>query len=180
MAQAVTHIIVPILLVSIFRDFFTKSKKKFSLHYALIAGLGGVLPDIDIIFFWIMKTFTSVNFTDIHRTYTHTIFFSLLILSGYFIFMNRNIPKLGRHKLKLNNIFLVLGIGTIFHLILDMTFSNGIAIFYPISNTTFGYSLITHLVPENLYGLFLATLDGVLLVIWISYLEIKHKISDFI
>jgi len=49
MPQAVTHILAPILLVSIFRDFCLrkKDKKHFSLHYVLIAGLGGILPDID-------------------------------------------------------------------------------------------------------------------------------------
>tara|TARA_Y100000310_G_scaffold345426_1_gene464826 strand:+ start:6318 stop:6482 length:165 start_codon:yes stop_codon:yes gene_type:complete len=52
MPQAVTHILIPILLVSLLRDLFVKRGKKFSSHYILIAGLGGVLPDIDIAFFF--------------------------------------------------------------------------------------------------------------------------------
>jgi len=57
MPQAVTHILVPILLVAIFRDFYLKKKSKrhFPLHYVFLAGIGGILLDIDIIFFWLKQ-----------------------------------------------------------------------------------------------------------------------------
>ena len=45
MPEAVTHILIPILLVALFRDFYWKKRNKgknnFPLHYVLIAGLGG-------------------------------------------------------------------------------------------------------------------------------------------
>ena len=51
MPQAVTHILVPIILLSIIRDKIVSKNKKahFPLHYVLIAGLAGGLPDIDIL-----------------------------------------------------------------------------------------------------------------------------------
>tara|TARA_Y100000034_G_scaffold125404_1_gene174896 strand:- start:851 stop:994 length:144 start_codon:yes stop_codon:yes gene_type:complete len=47
MPYAVTHVLVAIIVAELLRDYW----KKFNLHYVLIAGIGGLLPDIDIIVF---------------------------------------------------------------------------------------------------------------------------------
>ena len=44
--DAVAHFLVPAFLVALYRDFLVK--KKFSLHYVFLAGIGGLMPDFDI------------------------------------------------------------------------------------------------------------------------------------
>lgn len=182
MPQAVTHILVPILLVAIFRDFFYKGKKRFSLHYVLLAGLGGVLPDIDIIFS-IILTFFGVENWNIHKTFTHSLFFPLIFFILFFVLKNTHekakICNIGRHKLELSKIFLVLGIGILIHIFLDALVGEIAFFFYPISMQDYSVSLMNYL-PTSFRGFAMPLLDGVLLVIWIVYLELKHRISDFI
>ena len=185
MAQAVTHILVPILLISIFRDFYLKKRDKssFPLHYVLIAGLGGVLPDIDIIFFWLFGNFDVSLFTTFHKTITHSIIFPAFFFLIFLIFKNTNakakVCNLGRHKLKLSLIALMLAFGILTYIFLDYLLWFRVEAFYPFSDINFGYNIL-QFIPESLQEAAIATLDGVLLVIWIIYLEIKHKISDFI
>lgn len=184
MPYAVTHILVPIVLLSLFRDFYLKkrTKKKFPLHYVLIAGLGGVLPDIDFIFSAFLNLI-GVGGWNIHRTFTHSLFFPLLFLVLFLVFYGVNakarVCNLTRHKLKLNYIFLFVGIGCFIHILLDALVGVNVFFFYPFSNIDFGLNLIRYL-PKDLQGLSMPLLDGSLLVIWIIYLELKHKISDFI
>lgn len=164
MPFAVTHILVPIILVALFRDIFVKDKKKFPLHYVLLAGLGGALPDIDIPISIFLKFLGSASW-NIHRTFTHSIYFPLIFFALFLILIpikeKAKICNLTRHKLKLNLICLMLGIGIILHIFLDFIFGK-----IPF--------------PSELNGYMMPTLDGILLVIWIIYLELKHKISDFI
>ena len=184
MPYAVTHILIPILIVSIFRDFYLKKNKKtsFPLHYVLIAGLGGVLPDIDIPVSMLLNILGFSNW-DIHRTFTHTLLFPIIFFILFLILIpihsKARICNLTRHKLKLSIIFLILSFGILTHLILDSLVSDLAYFLYPLSSLGFGLHLINYL-PIGLQDSFLPTLDGVLLVLWICYLEIKHKISDFI
>jgi hypothetical protein len=60
----------------------------------------------------------------------------------------------------------MLAIGITIHISLD--YSSG-QIFHSLS-----------FLPNKMQDYIIPTLDGILLVIWIFYLEIKHKISDFI
>ena len=184
MPLLVTHILAPILLVAIIRDFYLKkrNKRKFPLHYVLIAGLGGVLPDIDIIFS-IFLYLLRITEWDIHKTFTHSLFF---VVSLFFLFLifkpvhaKAKICNIGRHKLKLSTIFLMLSIGSLIHIILDMIFGEPAYLSYPLYNKDYGINLVTYL-PSGIQNLALPTLDGILLVLWLIYLELKHKISDFI
>lgn len=182
MPQAVTHILVPIFLLAIFRDLYIRrrEKKRFPLHYVLIAGIGGVLPDIDIIISFILNIFG--NDAWIHKTFTHSIFFPLSLFVLFLVLSPLNakarICNLGRHKLRLGLIFLSLSFGTLIHLILDTIFGDKSYLLYPFTQADFGLNIISYL-PYN-WSLLMATLDGILLVLWIVYLEAKHKISDFI
>ena len=176
MPQAVTHILLPILLIALWRDIY---KKRFSLHYILIAGLGGVIPDIDIIIFWLTQN-AALSFQTIQ---THIILTPLVFLILFFSFKNANLKaricNIGRHKLKLSIIFLMLATGVIIHLMLDAIFGEPIMLLFPFSAAVFGINLTSY-IPESLQELAMPTLDGLLLVIWIAYLELRHKISDFI
>lgn len=182
MPQAVTHILVPLLLMSIWRDFYLRKKKRtFPLHYVFIAGIAGVLPDIDIVFSVILKLFRPENWW-IHKTFTHSLFFPLvLLILGLVISRfheNIRICHTRSHRLKLDIIFYMLALGSFIHIILDMILGEAAFLFYPFSLNDFGLSLIS-LLPFDA-DLIIPLLDGVLLVIWLVYLELKHKISDFI
>lgn len=182
MPQAVTHILIPILLIALFRDYFVKDKSKFPLHYVLIAGLGGVLPDIDIPISLVLKTFGIVSWS-LHKTLTHSIFFPLtFLIIGLLLRPTKEkarICRIRNHELKWSSIFFILAFGTATHIFLDILVWEGSFLFYPFLNIDFGIKLL-RFIPENLRNTVFALMDGIFLVIWISYLELKHKISDFI
>ncbi|MBI2045146.1 metal-dependent hydrolase [Candidatus Pacearchaeota archaeon] len=172
MPHAITHILVPLLLVSVFRDFYIKkrSKKDFSLHYVLIAGLAGITPDIDIIIRQL-------------QGYTHILLIPIIFLFLFFIFRKADIKakicNIGRHKLKLSLIFLMFSIGTFIHIFLDSMIWAPSQIFSPFFSFEFGLNIVKNLSLVNQDNL-MAILDGSFFIIWLAYLELKHKISDFI
>lgn len=179
MPQAVTHVLIPIILLSIFRHIYhKKTNKKFPLQYVLIGGLAGVIPDLDIPIFWIMHYF-GYSLDEVHRTFTHTIFVPLLFL--VLALLSKPIKKkVGRNRLSIPIIFILLAFGSIMHLILDATLAGYIMPLYPLSLIKVGTGFSFSVFPDHIAMLLLATLDGVLFILWILYLEIKHKISDFI
>lgn len=183
MPQAVTHILVPLLLLSFIRDYILSKNAKahFPLHYVLIAGIAGVLPDIDIIFSVILKL-TGYSAWWIHKTFTHSLFFPTIFLALFFILRpfhaRTRFCTIGRHKLKLGTIALMIAIGSYIHIGLDMLAGDQAYLFYPFSLHDYGIHLFS-LLPFD-HELVAALLDGILLVIWIVYLEVRHKISDFI
>jgi len=183
MPEAVTHILIPILLVAIFRDFYKSiNKKKFPLHYVLIAGLGGVLPDIDIVFS-VIQNLIGIQTWDIHKTFTHSLFFPLILFALFIILKPVNVKaricNIGKHNLKLSIISLMLSIGILIHILLDTLFGGPSYLFYPLLITDYAIYIFDYL-PRELRSLAPPLLDGILLVIWLAYLELKHKISDFI
>ena len=48
MPLAVTHILVPIILMDLLRDHILKRNKIITNKNVLLAGLGGLFPDIDL------------------------------------------------------------------------------------------------------------------------------------
>lgn len=182
MPQAVTHILIPIILLSLFRDIFFqgKQREKFPLHYVLIGGLAGILPDLDIAIYYIFSFF-GFTMKEMHRTFSHSIFFPLIFLVLgilFHLFKIRN-KELGKHHLKIYVIFYVLTLGIIIHLILDAFLVGTILPLYPFSNFSFGLNLISYL-PLNWQSSIIPVIDAGLLILWLIYLEVKHKVSDFI
>ena len=179
MPQAVTHVLIPIILLSLFRHIYQKrTNKKFPLQYVLIGGIAGVIPDIDIPFFWIMSNF-GYSFEQIHRTFLHTIFIPIIFIALALISKYTIKKRIGRNKLSITIILLLCAIGSIIHLVLDATLAGDITPFYPLSNMQIGTGFPFNILSEQMAIFFLATLDGVLFILWILYLELKHKISDF-
>lgn len=178
MPYAVTHILVPLIIVSLIRDFYSsKGKKKFPLHYVLLAGIGGILPDLDIAAYWILYFF-GFPLDAVHRTFMHSLLFLAILLLLALIFRKTTF-KIRKHKLNLGLIFLMLFIGSAIHLSLDATFEGKIVPFYPFASAPIGLDLVNHL-PEPLNNLFIPSFEAALLTLWLIYLELKHKISDFI
>ncbi len=188
MPQAVAHILIPVLIVSLIRDFYLKKRdrKTFPLHYVWIAGIGGILPDIDILISIFLNVFGVSNW-NIHKTILHSLFFPAIFLILFFILRNVDIKakicNITRHKLKLSTISLMLAIGITIHILLDALFGSGAFFFYPIGgldlSMDFGIDLIRNL-PTDLIEWAMPILDGVLFIVWVTYLELKHKISNFI
>jgi len=178
MPQAVTHIVIAILIGEFIREFVVKDKKKFSIYYVFIIGLAGILPDIDVAAFWILKFF-GFTLNEVHRTFTHTLFFPLLFFLLAGIFWKVKTKELGRHHLKLHTIFLMIALGTLIHLVLDATIGGTIAPLYPFLDFHIGYNLSGFL-PEDLQQIFYASLDAAIFILWLIWLEYRHKISNFI
>jgi len=178
MPQAVTHILIPIILLSLYRDSFVKNKKAFPLHYILIGGVAGVIPDLDIAFYYILGFF-GFTLNVVHRTFSHNLFFPLIFVFLGIIFFKFKNNSFGKHHLKLHNVLFVIAFGIIVHLILDALVSGIITPFYPFLGYRVGLNAIGFL-PDHWKNSFIPSLDGVLLVFWVIYLELKHRISDFI
>jgi membrane-bound metal-dependent hydrolase YbcI (DUF457 family) len=182
MPHAVTHVIIALIIASFIRDYYIRkgkgNRKSFPLHYVLIAGLGGLLPDIDILAFWILSWF-GFTMSEVHRTFTHTLFVPLIFLIIGLITNKIKNKELGRHHLKISIILLMLALGSFIHLALDASLAGVIRPFYPFSNFHIGYSVMNHL-PAPLGDIFFPSLDAVLLILWLFYIEWRHRISDFI
>lgn len=180
MPYAVTHILVPLFLAALFRDWYLnkKTRRKFSLHYVFIAGLAGALPDIDVAVFWVLHFF-GFTIHEVHRTLTHSLLFPCIFLLLAALCIPIRSKLIGKHHLKLSIIFLMIGFGTLIHIVLDALFAGTISPFYPFSSVALGLNLVA-LLPEPLSGMALQCLDAALLILWLIYLEWKHKISDVI
>jgi len=180
MPQSVTHVLIAIILLSLFRDIFFKGKKreKFPLHYVLIGGIASLIPDLDILAFYVLNFF-GFTLEQVHRTFSHNIFIILFFLLLGFLFMGFKNKELGRHHLKLSWVFFVISFGIFTHLVLDALIAGMIMPFYPISDLAIGLNLI-NLFPSAWKDSFIPALDAILLIFWLIYLEIKHRISDFI
>ena len=178
MPQAVTHFLIPIILLELYREFLIKNKKTFPIHYLFIGGLAGLLPDLDIAVYYLLSFF-GFTLQEIHRTFSHNLFVPLFFIVLGLLFYKFKNKDLGEHHLKLSKIFFVIAFGIFIHLLLDSTISGVIIPFYPISTFTFGLNII-NLVPFPWQSTIIPTLDAILLIFWMIYLELKHKISDII
>lgn len=178
MPQAVTHVIIALVIGSLIRDYVVKDKKKFPLHYVLIFGVAGLLPDIDIALYWILHWF-GYTLAEVHRTFTHNIFFLSAFMFLSLISVKIKNKETGKHHLKLYLIFLLIALGIGLHLVLDASLAGQIKPFYPVSDYAVGLNLVNKL-PYPLSGILLPSLDAALLILWLVHEEWKHKISDFI
>ncbi|MEK6824172.1 MAG: metal-dependent hydrolase [Nanoarchaeota archaeon] len=181
MPTAVFHILVPLFLVGIFRHFYLKKRKTkyFPKDYILLAGIAGIIPDLDFIFVWIGSLFVS-NSEIFHGTITHSFFVLPLIFLLAGIFTRKDFKlKIKNHKINLSHLFFILAFGAFIHVFLDFIFDIGKPVLYPLLKTNIGLGVI-YLFNENLQPLILPTIEGILLVIWLVYLYLKNKIRNFV
>src|SRR3989344_4232783 len=164
MPYAITHVIIPLFILSIARHIYIKKTgRRFPLQYVLIGGLAGVIPDLDIPLFWILHYF-GYTIEQIHRTFMHTIFvpiiFIILAFAAHYAIKKRE----GRNHLSITVILLLCAFGSFIHLVLDAALAGYIRPFYPFSNMLVGTGFPFTVLPEHLALFFLATLDGVLFI----------------
>ena len=178
MAGAVFHIVFVMLIAEIIREYFIKDNQKFPIHYIFIAGIGGILPDLDIVVFWIAYFF-GFTINDVHRTFTHTIFFSAIFLASSFFTTKIHWKFAGKHHLRLSTILILLSLGILIHLAIDASLSGAIKLLYPFSSFEIGLNLVSFL-PYSLSQLVSPCLDAGTFIIFLIWMEYKHKLSRFI
>ena len=173
MPFAVTHVLASIISVDLYRDYVAKHKKYFTLHTIFIAGLAGLLPDIDIPLNWFLSL---IGAEIVHRTFTHTPLFGLIFLIPAFIYW-----KLGKHKIGMY--FFATTFGIMMHLLLDFMIApdqaGGVLLFYPFSYAAFDIGILGNYSTIQTMQIYAAA-DAVLLMLWLWHEEIRHKISDYI
>jgi membrane-bound metal-dependent hydrolase YbcI (DUF457 family) len=118
---------------------YQKISKTKIKHYGWLALLlGALLPDIDYLPDFFLGT-------QIHRTFTHSILFLIIIVVVYLILKMFKIKEIKHYTLMLT-------IGLISHLILDMFYTPGIMLFWPLKNYYSYYGLninITYLYVQE-------------------------------
>jgi membrane-bound metal-dependent hydrolase YbcI (DUF457 family) len=169
MPQAVTHVLLTIIVLDLFRDYIIKAKKKIPLHYIFIGGVFSILPDIDIPLSWLVNNILGFSIPIVHRTFTHTIFLPLTLLAITLLYHKLNNKKAA-------TIFGIITFATFFHLLLDITFTGTIMPLYPFNYYPIGLNLLTKIGLPS----FMEAMEAIILLLWLWHEEKKHKISDFI
>ncbi|MBT3814615.1 metal-dependent hydrolase [Candidatus Woesearchaeota archaeon] len=164
MAYAVTHIILTIVVLDLFRHYVF-GKRRFPRYMLVIGGIAGLLPDIDIPLSWIYNLFTglSVNF---HGMFTHSLIFPIIFALIGVIFHF----KKGNHKWA--KIFYIIAFGLFFHSILDCAFGGYKTFFWPFYFINF--------CPQWGIASYMQSVDAIILVVWLLHEEIHNKIKDYI
>lgn len=164
MPFAVTHVLIPMILVDLVRDHFFKAKRRLLPNkFILLAGFAGLLPDIDVPISYLV-----LGNLEIHRTLTHSIWFPIAFLSLSLLFYFIK-------KKELYKIFLMFFIGFLLHIILDFYIFGTVSLLFPLSGKLYGMNIFP---IEKMY-LFYSAVDAVLLLLWLTHEELEHKISDF-
>ena len=169
MPLAVTHVLIAIILVDLYRDYLVKDKRKIPLGFVLIGGVAGLLPDIDIPIYWLLHNFLGFNIPWFHRGFTHTVFFPMIFLGIALMF-----HQLKKHKLSI--VFGVISFGVTIHILLDMLLSGGVTPFFPFWDFTYEWGIFANIALPS----FWQGLDAMILLAWLWHEEVKHKIKDFI
>lgn len=162
MPYAVTHILVSIILIDIYRDYV--AKKKFPRKYVLFGGIAGLLPDMDIPIGWAYNLIFGTHI-DFHGTITH--FYIIALAFGILALVFRGKGKWGL-------IFALLSVGWFLHVSMDCVFTDRFAL-WPLPIACPGLVPVETLV-YNLYP----AMDAVLLVGWLIREERKGRIKDYI
>jgi hypothetical protein len=104
MAYATTHIIFSMLGIFLFAKYFREFKKFLPKYYYLIAAIGGLIPDLDIVAYYILYFF-GYSFEEVHRTFMHSIFIPLgLFLIGLIVYFTHG--RKGKY-LKVSGVFFI-------------------------------------------------------------------------
>ena len=172
MPYAVTHVLSAIIASDLIRDYSKKYGKYFTTYTVFLAGVGGLLPDIDLPIIWFLSSIGVDNSILSHGTLTHTPFFAILFLIPALYFLKKE--KL-EHAMHLG----ALSFGILMHVSLDFLLGGGagegVMFLYPVIYDT--YKL--HLLKGLNFG-WAAALDSILLLLWLYHEEVKHKIIDYI
>lgn len=173
MPNAVTHVLLTIIAIDLYRDYVSRHKRYFTMHTLFIAGIAGLLPDIDVPIGWLFQIL-NLNLPALlqHGYITHTALFGLVFLiPGIILWIEK------KHKFAV--IFFVICFGILFHCFFDYLIGGGrmegIMWFFPFSTEAYRINLLSRIGLADLP----TALDAIILLLWLYHEELKHKISDF-
>lgn len=162
--------LVAIIIIELFREYYFKDNKKFPRYYILLAAIAGVFPDIEYLL--------ALSYQD--RLFLHSIFVPLIFLFLGLLAMKFDVKhrELGKRHMNLAFIFFVFAGGSLIHMGLDSIFVDTLMPFYPFSNYEVGLEIVYRF-PEHLQELVLPVVDAVLLFFWLLWMQFKLKIDDY-
>lgn len=166
-----THLFFAWLLGHGFQKF---TKKKLSHHTWFFLLFGSILPDIDYLFDWVLKT-------EIHRTITHSFLFPILAFLSLYLFFTV-LPHSKRDVYSS-----AIAVGIISHLLMDLLLLPGIPLLWP-SLLHFSFKGIIYFDPATPSFLHqsisvlrrimkLAIVDMALGTFWIFYLWFRRDLK---
>lgn len=161
MPYAVTHVIITIVVVSLLWRYFIKQKGK--LYYVLVAGVFGLIPDLDYFIYYVFHPLTELAMSTVHRIYSHSFVwvFAILFISLFF------------HK---KMFFYMAAFGFSLHLILDGLLVGHIYPLSPFITYNFNLGLLS-----SSYGInVLMGLDAIILIGWLYHEYKAREIKDWI
>jgi membrane-bound metal-dependent hydrolase YbcI (DUF457 family) len=162
MALAVTHVILTIFVLDMIRHHVF-NEKSFPRYLLLVGGIAGLLPDVDILVGWFYGIVYQTN-VSFHGGITHTLVIPILVLAA----------AIALHKsenMKWAKIFYVIYFGLFFHMLLDCSFGNPIALLWPALSTSF--------CPLSPLLNYTAEIDAIILLLWLLHEELHKKIKDY-
>ena len=174
MPYAAAHVILTIVIADIYRDYI--SKKKFPMIYVLIAGIAGLLPDLDIPVSGLFNFIFGTNY-NFHRIYTHSLLYAVIffLTALAFLFLRKKDYKIFRWDVPKQAIvmfFLALAFGWFMHILLDCALAaDGYLNLMP--------SIPLKSCPSPFSNNVLAGFDAVILVLWLIHEQWKHDIKDY-
>lgn len=164
MGLAVTHVILTIVILDLFRHYVF-GKQKFPRYLLVVGGVAGLLPDVDIPLTWIFNFITNGN-ANLHGLFTHSILFSLSFLILGAILHSQK-------KMKWAKISYVISAGLFMHSLTDCLFGGYKTFLWPLQ-------ISTNFCPDWGIGVFREEIDAIILVLWIIHEEVHNKIRDYI
>ncbi len=165
MALAVTHIILTIVILDLFRHYVF-GRKKFPRYLLVVGGVAGLLPDIDVPLSWLLS-FLSGTAVDIHRVFSHSIFFVFLFLLLAVVF------QYYQKNMKWAKIFYVIAVGWALHLVLDCFYGGSwSSILWPLS-------FFLSFCPAWDFHPYASGIDAIILVLWLVHEEVHSYIKDY-
>jgi membrane-bound metal-dependent hydrolase YbcI (DUF457 family) len=174
---ATTHVIIPIVIADLLRDYFLKHKHRRLIprRYIFFVGVGGLLPDIDIAIGYLLRfLLIDVPWWLKHHGVTHSIFFPIIMFTIAAMLWKYTKFSKGPSKKKHNHWFLVttmLAIGIVAHLLLD-GLAGDTTPFIPLSRAAaFG--------AQRIYLQHMISIDAVILLAWLFHEEGHHNIRKF-
>jgi inner membrane protein len=165
MALAVTHVLVAILLLDVFRHYVF-GLKKFPRHLLVVGGIAGLMPDIDIPLGWFLS-FVTGNTINIHGSFTHSLFI-------VFVFILMAVISQYQGEIKRSKWLYVIATGWFIHILLDCGFNAYATFLWPLPIDTLTFCPERFLGPK--YG---AAIDAIILVVWLVHEEVHKKIKDY-
>ncbi|MBI2573603.1 metal-dependent hydrolase [Candidatus Woesearchaeota archaeon] len=165
MAYAVTHILVPLIVLSILQHYFF-GVKKFPSWVVLIGGLAGLAPDADIVLSWIVEGITGSQ-VDFHGSFSHSFIWPLVfaVLGLVFYYLK---------KQRWMQVACVVSFGWLSHILIDIFFK-------PAELKAWAWPFGMHVVTTGGWDLYphAPDIDAILLVLWLLHEQFKHKIREW-